>query len=371
MYSFKLPTEIKMFNSIGEFLENMNITERDLLITNGPIYEPCLKSYNLQCRVVFQENYGVGEPNDRMINSIISDLGDCTYDRVFAVGGGTVIDVAKVLSLSGVSDVRDALYGRIPLIKGRRLLVVPTTCGTGSEVTNIAILEDTQAHVKKGIVGPAVFPDEAILVPELLKGLPYKFFAFSSIDALIHAIESYLAPTSNIVTEMFAVNAIQQILNSYLEIAQEGPEALTKNIGQVLLASTFAGIAFGNTGVGAIHAMSYPLGGKYHVAHGEANYAFLNVVLSKYNDIHPNGKIQNLKTIIGNSLGIEDATQAIPALLEVLSSIITLKRLKDYGVQENELEAFAEAAMAQQRLMKNNYVRLSLQDLINMYQSRY
>ncbi len=373
MYTFKLPTEIKMFNSTAEFLETMNITERDLLITNAPIYEPCLKNYDLKCRVVFQENYGVGEPNDKMINAIIQDLGDCSYDRVFAVGGGTVIDVAKVLALSGVHNVLDALYARIPLVKGRRLLVVPTTCGTGSEVTNIAILEDTEAHVKKGIVGPAVFPDEAILVPELLKGLPYKFFAFSSIDALIHAIESYLAPASNTVSEIFAVNAIQKILNSYLDIARNGPEAQAKNAAQVLLASTFAGIAFGNTGVGAIHAMSYPLGGKYHVPHGEANYAFLDVVLRKYDEIHPHGRIKDLKLIICNCLNIKnaDTEQAIPSLLKLLSSIIALKRLSEYGVQINELEAFAQAAMAQERLMKNNYVQLTIQDVLSMYQARF
>ncbi|HBP64014.1 MAG TPA: 4-hydroxybutyrate dehydrogenase [Desulfosporosinus sp.] len=371
MYNFKLPTEIKYFESIGDFVEKMAITQQDLLITNAPIYEPYLKSYNLKCRIVFQENYGVGEPSDRMVNAIIADLKDIKYERVFALGGGTIIDVAKILALSGVENVLDALYGRTPLVKGHRLVVIPTTCGTGSEVTNISILEDMQAHVKKGIVGPAIFPDEAILVPELLQGLPYKFFAFSSIDALIHAMESYLSPSSNVITEMFAMNSIQRILDSYQDIAKNGPEARTKTIGQVLIASTFAGIAFGNTGVGAVHAMSYPLGGKYHVAHGEANYAFLDVVLRKYDEQHPHGKMNNLKEIICNNLGIKDTNQAICALAKVLNHIIPLKRLQDYGVQENELEIFAQAAMAQERLMKNNYVRLSMEDLVLMYKSRY
>ncbi len=371
MYNFKLATEIKMFDSIDEFVTAMDFTERDLVVTNAPVYEPQLNGYNLKCRVVFQEKYGNGEPNDRMINAILQDLRGYEFDRVFAIGGGTVIDVAKIISLSGVEDVLDALYGRISITRTRKLMVIPTTCGTGSEVTNIAILEDTQAHVKKGIVGPAIFPDAAILVPDLVKGLPYKFFAFSSIDALIHAIESYLAPASNSITEMFAVSAMQSIIAAYRDIAQNGPAAQAKNIGKVLLASTSAGIAFGNTGVGAVHAMSYPLGGKYHVPHGEANYAFLDIVLRKYEQLNPNGKIQSLKHILGDCLGVVGDDQVIAALAELLNRIIPLKSLQEYGVQENELGNFAEAAMAQERLMKNNYKPLSLQDVTKMYQSRY
>lgn len=371
MFNFRVATEIKIFDSIDEFVSNMDFTERDLVITNAPVYEPQLKGYNLKCRVVFQEEYGNGEPNDRMINAIIQDLRGNEFDRVFAIGGGTVIDVAKIISLSGIEDVLDALYGRVPIARVRKLLVIPTTCGTGSEVTNIAILEDTQAHVKKGIVGPAIFPDTAILVPDLVKGLPYKFFAFSSIDALIHAIESYLAPASNNITEVFAVSAIQNIIAAYRDIAQNGQEAQMKNTKKVLIASTSAGIAFGNTGVGAVHAMSYPLGGKYHVPHGEANYAFLDIVLRKYDELSPNGKIQSLKQILGDCLGVAGDDQVIVALAELLNRIIPLKRLQEYGVQENELEMFAEAAVAQERLMKNNYKPLSLQDVTKMYQSRY
>ena len=370
MFNFKLSTEVKSFDSIGAFIDYAKMQGNDLLITNRPIYEQ-FKDLSVNCRIVFQEDFGVGEPTDKMINSILQELGDFKYDRVFALGGGTVIDVAKVLALSDVKDVLDALYGRIPLAKGHRLLVVPTTCGTGSEVTNIAILEDTQAHVKKGIVGPAITPDEAILVPDLLKNLPYKFFAFSSIDALIHAIESYLAPASNTISEMFATSAIQNILAAYQEIAKDGPEARTKNMAQVLVASNFAGIAFSNTGVGAVHAMSYPLGGKYHVAHGEANYAFLDAVLQQYARVQPQGKIAKLQSIIAESLGADSVDQAFPALNTLLNEISPLKQIREYGVQEAELEAFTQAAMAQERLMKNNYVGLAFHDVLEMYQARW
>lgn len=368
MFSFKLPTEIRYCESINALIDYAKMEENDLLVTNRPIYEQ-IKEFNIKSRVLFQEDFGLGEPSDQMMNSIIHEMKGFAYNRVFAMGGGTVIDVAKVLALTGVEDLLDALYGKVPLVKGHKLLVLPTTCGTGSEVTNIAIFEDTGAHVKKGIVGAAVCPDEAILVPELLKKLPYKFFAFSSIDALIHAIESYLAPTSNIITEMFAAQAIRDILNAYQDIAKSGPESLKKNMAQVLMASTFAGIAFGNTGVGVVHAMSYPLGGKYHVPHGEANYAFLDVVLKKYASVFPDGKITVVQSMITESLGSGASEDPFTSLNSLLNQIMPLKRIREYGVKESELQGFTQSALAQERLMKNNYVSLNADDIFAMYQS--
>ena len=370
MQSFKLSTEVKMFACMEEFVNTMQFNDKDVIVTNAPIYEPILKPYHLPCKVVFQENYGTGEPSDTMMNAIIKDLKGFKYERVFAIGGGTVIDVAKVLALAGVNDVLDAMYGRIPIARGSRLLVVPTTCGTGSEVTNIAIFEDTASHVKKGVVGPALYPDEALLVPEMLKNLPYRFFALSSVDALIHAMESYLAPASNPITEMFAIEAVKKIIPGYRNIARQGQGAQAANTPAILLASTYAGIAFGNTGVGAVHAMSYPLGGMYHVPHGEANYAFLGVVFAKYAQLKPMGKIVDLQKLLAGLLEVEQAG-AFPAMEELLSTIVPLKKLREYGAREEEMEAFADAAMEQERLMKNNYVPLAREVVLSMYKARY
>ena len=370
MLQYTLPTQITLFASLDAFVTKSGFTQKDLIVTNKPIYTPRLQAYKLPCRVVFQEEYGLGEPNDAMMNAILASLEGCDYKRVFAIGGGTVLDVAKVLALEGVRDVRDALYGAIQLRKGRELLAVPTTCGTGSEVTGIAIFEDTKAKVKKGIVGPALYPDQALLVPELLYGLPYRFFALSSVDAFIHAVESYLAPASSPVTELFSVRAMENIISAYRRIAEHGKALQQAETEGVLIASTFAGIAFGNTGVGAVHAMSYPLGGTYHVPHGEANYALLGVVLHNYARRKPDGKIQDVQTLIGKVLGT-DKEQAFSALENLLEAIIPLKKLRDYGVRAGELGEFTDSAMRQERLMKNNYVPLSHQDVLDMYTARY
>jgi 4-hydroxybutyrate dehydrogenase len=370
MENFKLATELMIMEGAEEFVQTLSPSEKDLIITNAVIYDTHLASFGLKSRVIYQEHYGSGEPNDNMINTILKEVRDQEFQRIFAIGGGTVIDVGKALSIAGVTDIIDVLYGRIALKKGHELIAIPTTCGTGSEVTNIAILEDTTAHVKKGIVGPEIFPDKAVLVPAFLKGIPYKFFAFSSIDALIHAIESFVAPRSNQMTELCAIKAMRQILGAYQEIAIAQGSIADDLYRQVLMASTFAGIAFGNTGVGAVHAMSYPLGGKYHVAHGESNYAFLGVVLSKYEELKPAGRFVQLRSLLAEILDVRDQ-DAVTTLADLLNKIIPLKRLREYGVQEEELAEFAQAAMEQERLMKNNYVPLSKEVVYDMFKSRF
>ncbi len=370
MFNFKLATEIIQFDSFNEFMQAYAVGPEDLLITNEIIYNSNLRQYGPDCHVLFQEKYGYGEPNDTMINQVIAEAKTLAYSRIIAVGGGTVIDIAKILSLKVTDDVLDLLYGKVPVEKAKKLIVIPTTCGTGSEVTNISILEDTQAKVKKGIVHASLFPDQAVLIPELLKSLPYKFFAFSSIDALIHAVESYLAPRSNPISELFSVKAMNLIISAYQKIVREGKDAVGGYVDEVLLASTLAGIAFANTGVGAVHALSYPLGGKYHVAHGESNYVFFTAVLNRYEQLNPTGKILALKGILQEALGLETGDPAIQTLAALLERVIPLKQLREYGMRQDEVDAFTDAAMAQERLMKNNYAPLTRDDVRSIYAGR-
>lgn len=140
-----------------------------------------------------QEKFGLGEPSDKMMNTILKEVKGVGFDRVIAVGGGTVIDISKLFVLKGVEDVTEAFERKIPIVKEKQLVILPTTCGTGSEVTNISIAEITSKHTKMGLADDAIVADDAVLVPELLKGLPFKFYACSAIDALVHATESYVS----------------------------------------------------------------------------------------------------------------------------------------------------------------------------------
>ncbi len=126
--------------------------------------------------VIFRNDYGSGEPTDVLVEKIYEDTKDIPYKRVIAVGGGTIIDVAKLLALKIYTPVLDLYDRKIPLERTKELVIVPTTCGTGSEVTNISILELTARHTKMGLSDDALFANSAVLVPELLNGLPYPAF---------------------------------------------------------------------------------------------------------------------------------------------------------------------------------------------------
>ncbi len=214
--------ELHRFSSCKEFVEEFRLGASDLILTNEYIYQPYFGAMNLECAVLYQEQYGMGEPTDVMAEAILRDAAATGCNRVVAIGGGTVIDIAKVLAVGGGESI-DELYGMAPeLPKRRELVLIPTTCGTGSEVTNISILNRTRLGTKMGLVGPAMYADAAVLIPQLLEGLPFGVFATSSIDALVHAVESSLSPKATPYTKLFGYKAVEMLIRGYQTIARRG-----------------------------------------------------------------------------------------------------------------------------------------------------
>ena len=340
------------------------------MVTNEYIYKPFFGDLDLKCDVIFQEKYGQGEPSDDMVEAMYKDIKG-SHKRVIAVGGGTVIDISKLFALKDVSPVLDLYDGKIPPVKDKELVLVPTTCGTGSEVTNIAILALNSRGTKKGLAVDEMYGDSAVLVPELLESLPFGVFATSSIDALVHAVESSLSPKGNQTTRMFGYKAIDMILNGYKEIATHGPEARKPLLPQFLMASNYAGIAFGNAGCAAVHAMSYPLGATYHVPHGESNYAMFTGVMKNYMEIRTDGEIATLNRFLADILGC--STENVYEELEkLLNHLIQKKPLHEYGMREEEIEEFTDSVIEnQQRLLANNFVPLDRERMIKIYRELY
>lgn len=371
MQLFSLKTKLSRFDSFAAFAQEFKLSERDLIITHAFLHEPFMKALDLRCHVVMQEQYGAGEPSDVMMNSILGDVKGLQFDRVVAIGGGTVIDIAKLFVLEGLEDVVQAFDRAIPIVKAKQLVIVPTTCGTGSEVTNLSIAEITSKHTKMGLADDAILADDAVLIPELLKGLPFKFYVYSAIDAFIHAVESYVSPKSNPYTRLYAKAAIELILDVFTRIVAEGPEYRFERLEDMLMASNFAGIAFGNTGVGAVHALSYPLGGTYHVAHGEANYQFFTAVFKRYQAKQPEGCIAGLNALLAGLLHTD--TDSVYDRLDLLfGKLLSKNRLNTYGMKREEIESFADTVMQKQgRLLANNYVALSRDEIRDIYQSLF
>ena len=341
MKTLMLKPDIYNYDTAKEFAEDFMLGEGDLVVTNEYIYNPYFGGLNLKCDVIFQEKYGMGEPSDDMVEAMCRDIKG-EHKRVIAIGGGTVLDISKLFALRQVSPVLDLYDGEIPAVKNKELVLVPTTCGTGSEVTNIAILALNSRGTKKGLAVDDMYADEAVLIPELLKGLPFGVFATSSIDALIHAIESSLSPKGNETTRMFGYRAIEMILTGYMKIAKEGKEA-------------------------RIPLLSYPLGATFHVPHGEANYAMFTGVMNNYMEIKTDGEIEKLNNYIAGILGC-DAANVYEELEKLLNTIIQKKSLHEYGMTEAQIDEVTDSVIEnQQRLLVNNFVYLDRDRIRKIY----
>lgn len=371
MTPFQIIPKVALYDTYDQFAAAFKLGDNDLVITNEFIYAAGMKSAYYTGAMLFQERFGAGEPSNRMMDALRLEASRYQYNRIIAVGGGTVIDMAKLLALGGNGSTLQYFTGEIPPVKEKELIIIPTTCGTGSEMTNISILEIKELQTKKGLANDALYADYAVLIPELLNSLPYKVFATSSIDALIHAAESFVAPESTKLSEVFSIKAIEMIVGGYQKIAAAGPDERNALISDFLLASTYAGIAFGNTGVGAVHAMSYPLGGVYHVPHGEANQQFFTAVFKAYRKARPQGKIAELEALLSEQLDVP-LGQVWDELDALLEKVLPRKPLQDYGMKEDEVVTFADSVLEnQQRLLKNNYTSLSRKQMIDIYTDLY
>lgn len=370
MKQFMVKPKILSCATAKEFAREYQIGEGDLIITNQYIYEPYFGELDLKADVIYQEKYGAGEPSDDMAEAMYRELKG-EHKRIIAIGGGTILDISKIFSLKYISPILDLYDGKLPIEKNKELILVPTTCGTGSEVTNIAILALNSRGTKKGLAVDEMYADSAVLIPELLNGLPFGVFATSSIDALIHAIESSLSPKANAYTKLFGYQAIETILNGYKVIREKGKEARMELLEDFLIASNYAGIAFGNAGCAAVHALSYPLGATYHVAHGESNYAMFTGVMKNYMEIKKDGEIARLNSFIAEILecDVENVYEELENLLNIL---IPKKALHEYGVKEEELMEFTESVLLNQgRLMANNFVELDKERVYKIYKELY
>jgi 4-hydroxybutyrate dehydrogenase len=363
--------ELHKFATSSEFVKCFGLDSQDLILTNEYIFQPYFGEMGLKSQVIYQERYGMGEPTDVMVDNILLDARKTGCGRVVAIGGGTIIDIAKVMAVAENETVDELYEQGANLTKKRGLVIIPTTCGTGSEATNISIINRTRLGTKMGLVSPAMFADQAILLPELLEKLPFGVFATSSIDALVHAVESALSPKATSYTKLFSYKAVEMILKGYQTIAAEGQGARIKLLDDFLTASNYAGLAFGTAGCGTVHAMSYPFGGQYHVAHGESNYVIFSGVLKNYLELKSDGEIAILNGFMAGLLGCKQE-EVYGALEGLLNKILVCKAMREYGVKEEDLPEFARSVMEkQQRLMANSFVPLDYNRVLKIYRELY
>ncbi|MCB9495379.1 MAG: 4-hydroxybutyrate dehydrogenase [Fibrobacteria bacterium] len=371
MKQFALKPTVQLFDTFAKFIEAVQPGPKDCIFTVKFLADTRFRPLNLESAILQFEDYGAGEPTDEMVDAILADFRKLDCERVIAVGGGSVIDIGKLLTLKATGKTLDFFQKTVEIAKDKELLLVPTTCGTGSEVTNIAIAGIPSKGTKMGLAVDALYADKAILVPELIHGLPEYVFVTSSLDALIHALESFVAPRSNLYAELFSMGAIRTILDGYKVFLREGRKATIPRLARsMMIASNYAGVAFGNTGVGAVHALSYPLGGVHHVPHGEANARLLSAVFGAYLAKDPTGRIRELSALISTTLEVPPWQDPWQALGQVIDLLLPAKPLREYGMLESEIESFADGVIEnQQRLLVNNYVTLSRDEIRDIYRN--
>ncbi|MDB5365267.1 MAG: putative iron-containing alcohol dehydrogenase [Rhodospirillales bacterium] len=287
-------------------------------------------------------------------------------DAVVGFGGGSSMDVAKLVALlARTRQALSAIYG-IGLARGPRLplIQVPTTAGTGSEVTPIAIVT-TGATEKMGVVAPVLLPDLALLDAELTRGLPQAATAATGIDAMVHAIEAYTSRhKKNPLSDALAREALRLLSGAIERAALQGDDLDAR--GDMLLGACFAGMAFANAPVAAVHALAYPIGGRFHVPHGLSNALVLPHVL-RFNLGAGTHLYDELAPIFGAADG-----RGLVATLENLAERLSVpRRLRDVGISHNELPLLAEDAMRQTRLLVNNPREVTLDDARAIYEAAW
>lgn len=369
MKLFECGPEIEQYSLLRDFIKAKCINDEDLIVTNRFIVD-AEQVDTKGAQILYQEEFGQGEPSDHMLIAM-RDAIRRPYHRVIGIGGGTVLDLCKILSLN-LDQVNDEtrfyelLMNQHPIHKAAELILVPTTCGTGSEVTNVAVFLISGLNIKLGLANKALYADHAVLIPELIKSLPYNPMILSAIDALIHACESHLSPKANLITQSLSEKAIRLILKAFQRMAYEGKTS-EESLSDLLLASNIAGLAFGNAGCGMVHAMSYPIGGAYHMPHGESNYEVFLPVLRFYEAKRDGRALRALKEILSESLC---SNQPLDALEQLLEKLCHRRSLAEIGADPTVLEQFAASVMEkQQRLLSNAIQPIAIQDILSVYLS--
>ena len=344
-------------------------------LTELGLYDKTIKQLQLFSNInIF--NKVESDPSKSTLLKAFDEAADFKSTGVLGFGGGSSMDVAKLVSLLlGSNQNIDTIWG-VNNAKGPRipLVLIPTTAGTGSEVTPISIITMDDKE-KKGVSSKLILPDLAILDPSLTINLPPNITASTGIDAMVHAIEAYTSinPNNNPISKMLSIEALKFVGSSIKTAVFEGHNINARS--NMLFGSMLAGKAFANSPVAAVHALAYPIGGLFNISHGLSNSLVLPSVM-KFNSINKETKknYANLAPFVfkdlDNSKSDEIVCNNFIDSLENLSKELKLPyRLRDLEIPEEACQLMATEAMKQTRLLVNNPRKIEESDAFNIYKS--
>jgi alcohol dehydrogenase class IV len=316
----------------------------------------------------------VPEPPIGSVQEVASRVKEEGYDLIIGLGGGSPMDVAKVVSvLQSNDDPIESMVGTGNVKKpGLPTITIPTTSGTGSEVTQIAIFTFEKEQTKKGIVSPYLFASAAVVDPVFTYGLPPHITAHTGMDALVHAIEAYLSLKANPMSDMFALDAIGYISRYIRKAVHNGDDVEARYY--MSLGSLKAGLAFSNASTAAVHALAYPLGGTFHIPHGLSNTLMLKSVM-EYSVAGDLERYADLAAAMGENIERlterEAAFKSIEGVENLATDLGVPTRLREMGIPREAIPRMAEDASRQTRLILQNPRRLSVEDIEKIYQNAW
>lgn len=310
------------------------------------------------------------EPSFENIDMALAAYKECNGDLVVGLGGGSSLDIAKAVSVMATNQGNMLDYVGVGLIPkaGVTSILIPTTAGTGSEVTMNAIFTDKKENLKKGVVSEYLLPDVAIVDSAMTASMPPKVTAATGMDALTHAIESYTSNKATPQTDLYALEAIRLTAKHLRRAVSCGSDENARE--GMALASVFAGISLANAGVGAVHALAYPLGGQLGVAHGVANALLLPYVM-EFNIVGYMEKFIHVAEALGeNTQGLsprDAAFRSLKAVRELSIDVGIPQTMTEIGVKAEHVDNLSQAAANVTRLMANNPRIMTYNDVREIY----
>ncbi len=361
-------------DGIGREVESLG-AKRVLVVTDPGIIESrlfsrveaSLKDAGLEVRVFSDVT---PDPRYEIVEACVSKSGTTDPDCIIGLGGGSPMDIAKCAALVIASGGSIYDYLGVDLVPkpGVPTIMVPTTAGTGSEVTPIAILSDEREKLKKGVVSSHLFPRVALLDPELTVSMPPHITAATGMDAWIHAIEAFTSVNATPMTDMLASRAIVLIHENLRTAYAQGGSIEAR--AAMLEGSLLAGMAFANAGVTAVHAFAYPIGAEFHIPHGVANSIMLASVM-EFNMLGNLPKFARMADLVGENtrdLSQRDAAMvAVDAMRSLATDVRIPRSLGEFGIKEEHIPELAQGVMKVTRLLDNNPRILTISDAEEIY----
>lgn len=366
------------FNQLGDHIKELG-GKKPLIVMDGNLAEAGFRQkiddvcHAVKLKYVLYDKV-VAEPPLELADEAAEVARKEKIDSVVGIGGGSAMDVAKAVAVIVANKGKAQDYLGLNNIPGPGLpkIMIPTTAGTGSEVTFTSVFIRKDLNKKEGMNSPYLYPELAILDPLLTLTVPPAVTATTGVDALCHAVESYMSINASPMSEMVSLEAISLIAENLRTCVHDGSNVDARE--QMLLGSLYAGLGLANAGVTAVHSLSYPLGGRYGIPHGLANTILLPAVM-RFNLPGAIEKCAVIAETMGeyvDDLSLRDAAQlAVGAIEDLILDCSIYDSLETLGISPEDFPELAEIAMTVARPLANNPRRVTVADAIEIYEDAY